>query len=55
MDDVVYTKCRFASARPEPVFKYFSNVTALDSLANSDIPIRRHGRCAAVCREPPEL
>jgi hypothetical protein len=48
-------KCRFAKARPEPVFRYFSKATALASVANSSATMSRHGRIAAVCCEPPEL
>ena len=50
-----HTKWRFAKARPEPLFRYFSNATALEWLANSNETINRQGRCRAVCRDPPEL
>jgi hypothetical protein len=50
-----HTKCRWANARPEPVLRYFSNATALDSVANSSDTTSRHGRCGAVYEEPPEL
>jgi hypothetical protein len=50
-----YTKCRFANARPEPVFRYFSKAIALVSLVNSITATKRHGRSVAVCRDPPVL
>jgi hypothetical protein len=49
------TKWRFANARPEPVFRYVSNATALDWFANSTETINRQGRLRAVCCDPPEL
>jgi hypothetical protein len=39
-----YTKCFFANARPEPVFRYFSNATALVSFVNSTATTKSHGR-----------
>src|SRR5438128_3054262 len=37
-------KCRFANARPEPDFRYFSKATASRSLENSMTTMRDHGR-----------
>ncbi len=50
-----YTKCRFANARPEPVFKYFSKAIALASVAKSRETTSAHGRSVDVCRDPPAL
>lgn len=48
-------KCRFANARPEPDFRYFSKTAALDSDANSIEATSRHGLNVAVCWDPPLL
>lgn len=48
-------KCRFANARPEPDFRYFSKTAALDSDANSMEATSPHGLRAAVCWDPPLL
>jgi hypothetical protein len=39
-----HTKCFFENARPEPVFKYFSNARALSTFENSIVATTDHGR-----------
>ena len=48
-------KCRFANARPEPDFKYFSKRTAACWLGNSIMTTSDHGRNRTVCPHLPSL
>ncbi len=48
-------KCRFANARPEPVFRYRSNRPAVLASANSSTTTTDHGRCWTVTPDGPEL
>jgi hypothetical protein len=42
------SKCRLANARPEPVFKYRSNLIAACSVMNSIVTATSHGLKGAV-------
>jgi hypothetical protein len=47
-EDGGQTKCRLAKARPDPVFRYRSNATALFTFVNSMAATSCHGRLGTV-------